>query len=133
MLFRKAENKLLNPIKRTIYIPKKFVGIDLLESGYSALAEYSMLNAPNVKCYATEKISQWNDVMTNSLQDSQVQVAVEMLILYLISNKNTRLCMSAQLVVTQRMDKILTDLVKKMGTETVTIVLPLLLWKLKGV
>lgn len=78
MLFRKAENKLLNPIKRTIYIPKKFVGIDLLESGYSALAEYSMLNAPNVKCYATEKISQWNDVMTNSLQDSQVQVAVEM-------------------------------------------------------
>lgn len=78
MLFRKAENKLLNPIKRTIYIPKKFVGIDLLESGYSALAEYSMLNAPNVKCYATEKISQWNDVMTNSLQDSRVQVAVEM-------------------------------------------------------
>lgn len=78
MLFRKAENKLLNPIKRTIYIPKKFVGIDLLESGYSALAEYSMLNAPNIKCYATEKISQWNDVMTNSLQDSQVQVAVEM-------------------------------------------------------
>lgn len=53
MLFRKAENKLLNPIKRTIYIPKKFVGIDLLESGYSALAEYSMLNAPNVKCAAT--------------------------------------------------------------------------------
>lgn len=41
--------------------------------------------------------------------------------------------MSAQLVVTQRIDKILTDLVKKMGTETVTIVLPLLLWKLKGV
>ena len=78
MLFRKAENKLLNPIKRTIYIPKKFVGIDLLESGYSALAEYSMLNAPNVKCYATEKISQWNDVMTISLQDSRVQVAVEM-------------------------------------------------------
>lgn len=78
MLFRKAENKLLNPIKRTIYIPKKFVGIDLLESGYSALAEYSMLNAPNVKCYATEKISQWNDAMTNSLQDSRVQVAVEM-------------------------------------------------------
>ena len=30
--------------------------------------------------------------------------------------------MSAQLVVTQRMDKILTDLVKKMGTETVTTV-----------
>ena len=78
VLFQKAEEKLLNPIKRTVYIPKEFVGTDLLESGYSALAEYSMLNAPNVRCYAAERISQWKDVMTNSLHDSQVQVAVEM-------------------------------------------------------
>ena len=69
---------MLNPIKRTVYIPKEFVGTALLESGYSALAECSMLNAPNVKYYATERISQWKDVMTNRLQDSQVQVAVEM-------------------------------------------------------
>ena len=69
---------MLNPIKRTVYIPKEFVGTDLLESGYSALAEYSMLNAPNVRCYAAERISQWKDVMSNSLQNSQVQVAVEM-------------------------------------------------------
>ena len=37
-LFQKAGDKLLNPIKRTVYIPKKYVGTDLLESGYSALA-----------------------------------------------------------------------------------------------
>lgn len=78
MLFRKAEGKLLNPVKRTVYVPEKVVGTDLLESGYSALAEYSMLNAPNVRCYATEKISQWKEVMTNNLQDSQMQVEVEM-------------------------------------------------------
>lgn len=78
ILFQKAGDKLLNPIKRTVYIPKEFVGTALLESGYSALAECSMLNAPNVKYYATERISQWKDVMTNRLQDSQVQVAVEM-------------------------------------------------------
>ena len=77
-LFQKAGDKLLNPVKRTVYIPKELVGTDLLESGYSALAEYSMLNAPNVRCYAAERISQWKDVMTNSLQNSQVQVAVEM-------------------------------------------------------
>ncbi|WNV59420.1 hypothetical protein RJD28_08140 [Oscillospiraceae bacterium NTUH-002-81] len=77
-LFQKAGDKLLNPIKRTVYIPEELVGTELLESGYSALAECSMLNAPNVKYYATERISQWKDVMTNSLQDSQVQVAVEM-------------------------------------------------------
>lgn len=78
ILFQKAGDKLLNPIKRTVYILKEFVRTDLPESGYSALAEYSMLNAPNVRCYAAERISQWKDVMTNSLQNSQVQVAVEM-------------------------------------------------------
>ena len=77
-LFQKAGDKLLNPIKRTVYIPKKYVGIDLLESGYSALAEYSMLNEPNVRSYAAERISQWKDFTTNSLQNSKVQVAVEM-------------------------------------------------------
>ena len=75
MLFQKTGDTLLNPVKRTVYIPKELVGTDLLESGYSALAEYSM---PNVRCYAAERISQWKDVMTNSLQNSQVQVAVEM-------------------------------------------------------
>ena len=78
MLFQKTGDTLLNPVKRTVYIPKELVGTELLESGYSALAEYSMLNTPNVRCYAAERISQWKDVMTNSLQDSQVQVAVEM-------------------------------------------------------
>lgn len=78
ILFQKAKDKLLNPIKRTVYIPKEFVGVDLLESGYSALAEYSMLNAPIVKCYAAERISRWNGVMTNGLQSSKAQVAVEM-------------------------------------------------------
>lgn len=77
-LFQKAGDKLLNPIKRTVYIPKEYVRTDLLESGYSALAEYSMLNKPNVRSYAAERISQWKDVTTNSLQNSRVQVAVEM-------------------------------------------------------
>lgn len=78
MLFQKTGDTLLNPVKRTVYIPKELVGTELLESGYSALAEYSMLNTPNVRCYAAERISQWKDVMSNSLQNSQVQVAVEM-------------------------------------------------------
>lgn len=78
ILFQKAGDKLLNPVKRTVYLPKEFVETDLLESGYSALAEYSMLNTPNVKCYASERISQWKDVMSNRLQNSQAQVAVEM-------------------------------------------------------
>ena len=77
-LFQKVQKKLISPVKRTVYIPKEFVKSELLESGYSALAEYSMLNAPNVTCFATEKISQWKGILTNNLQDSQTQVAVEM-------------------------------------------------------
>ncbi len=77
-LFYKAEKVLLNPVKRTVYIPCEKEKTELLESGYSALAEYSMLNVPNVRCYASEKISQWNDCMTKDLQDSGSQVAVEM-------------------------------------------------------
>ena len=77
-LFQKAEKQLINPVKRTVYVSKESVGAKLLRSGYSALAEYSMLNAPSVECYAAEKISQWNEVTTNSLQDSKTQAAVEM-------------------------------------------------------
>ena len=77
-LFYKAEKVLLNPVKRTVYVPCEEVKSELLESGYFALAEYSMLNAPSVRCYASEKISQWNDCMTKDLQDSNSQVAVEM-------------------------------------------------------
>ena len=77
-LFYKAEKVLLNPVKRTVYVPCEEVKNELLESGYSALAEYSMLNTPGVWCYASERISQWNDCMTKDLQDSNSQVAVEM-------------------------------------------------------
>ena len=73
-----SEKVLLNPVKRTVYVPCEEVKNELLESGYSALAEYSMLNAPGVWCYASERISQWNDCMTKDLQDSNSQVAVEM-------------------------------------------------------
>lgn len=77
-LFYRVENLLLNPVKKTIYVPKKMVGIELQESNYSALAEYSMLNAPNVCYYASDGISQWNSCMTKNLLDSDSQVAIEM-------------------------------------------------------
>lgn len=77
-LFHRAEKDLLNPVKRTVYVPEKKMETIMLESGYSALAEYSMLNAPGVRCYASAKISQWNSCMTRDLQDSNSQVAIEM-------------------------------------------------------
>lgn len=77
-LFQNAKNHLLNPIKRTIYIPKESVENDLLKSGYSALSEYSMLNPSKINFFATNKISKWNNIAENYLQDSQTQVALEL-------------------------------------------------------
>ena len=37
-----------------------------------------MLDAPNIKCYSSEKISKWKGSATNTLHDSKMQVAVEM-------------------------------------------------------
>ena len=51
---------------------------ELLESGYFALAHYTMLNVPQIKCFAIDSISRWKDVMTNNLLDSENQMAVEM-------------------------------------------------------
>ena len=59
-LFQKAGDKLLNPIKRTVYIPKELVGTELLESGYSALAEYSMLNRSEERRVGKECRSRWS-------------------------------------------------------------------------
>lgn len=77
-LFERTQQKLLNPVKKTVYIPKTCVTSELLESGYFALAHYTMLNVPQIKCFATDSISRWKDVMTNNLLDSENQMAVEM-------------------------------------------------------
>ena len=77
-LFQKAKGKLLNPVKRTIYVTEGLIGTELLKSGYSALSEYSMLNMPNVQCFASDSISKWQKNATNTLQDSKTQVAVEL-------------------------------------------------------
>ena len=50
----------------------------LLKSGYTALAGYSMLNEPNVICYAADSISRWDDIATKKLQDGRTQAAVEL-------------------------------------------------------
>ena len=78
LLFQKAKGKLLNPVKRTVYVTEGLIGTELLKSGYSALAEYSMLNMPNVQCFASDSISKWQKNTTNTLQDSKTQVAVEL-------------------------------------------------------
>ena len=49
----------------------------LLLSGYSALAEYTMLNAPSVECFAADSIAEWEKSSSVRLQNSNDQNAIE--------------------------------------------------------
>ncbi|MBQ9416662.1 MAG: MarR family transcriptional regulator [Clostridia bacterium] len=77
-LFEEARRYLMNPVKRTVYVPKKDVKGRALFGGYSALSEYSMLNPPAVECYATDSISRWDKSMSGTLQNENDQCAVEL-------------------------------------------------------
>ena len=77
-LFKKAHDNFQNPVKRIVYIPLEQIQDRLLKSGYTALAGYSMLNEPNVVCYAADSISRWDSVAIKKLQNGQTQAAVEL-------------------------------------------------------
>ena len=76
--FNLQSRKLLDPVKRTVYLPKDSVKAEWLESGYLALAEYSTAETRRrLAAYATNKAVP-NALLTSRLQDSRSQVAVEL-------------------------------------------------------
>ncbi len=77
-LFEAANDHLMNPVKRTVYVPKAEIKENLLVSGYEALSEYSMMNPPAVGCFASESITAWGKSATGKLQNSEDQCAVEL-------------------------------------------------------
>lgn len=76
-LFSVAKSYLCNPVKRRIYVPKTEMKDKLLMSGYSALAEYSILNPPAVYCFAADSVAMWENKSSRKLQNSDEQFAVE--------------------------------------------------------
>ena len=64
-------------MKKTVYVLKGEVPAASPVSGETALAEYTMLNPPNVKCYAASSISKWNATLSNSIYSLEEQAAVE--------------------------------------------------------
>lgn len=77
-LFQKARISFQNPVKKTVYVQTEQICETLLKSGYTALSGYSMLNEPEVSCYAADSISRWDGIATKKLRDGQTQVAVEL-------------------------------------------------------
>ena len=76
-LFTAAEHRMLSPVKRTIYVPKAAINTELPLSGYSALAEYTMINPPAATCAAAGSVSAWEKLSTGRLQDPKDQYEIE--------------------------------------------------------
>ena len=77
-LFSLAKERMRNPVKRIIYVPKAEICAELPLSGYSALSEYTMINPPAVKCLAADSISKWEKMSSGRLQNADDQCAVEL-------------------------------------------------------
>lgn len=74
-LFRRIQPQLINPVKRTIYIPREKVPSQCKLAGFSAMAHYSLLNEPEVPCYAADVGMKLTGAAT--LADTQTQATVE--------------------------------------------------------
>lgn len=77
-LFNFAKSYFCDPVKRTIYVPKTELKEKLLMSGYSALAEYSMINPPAMYCLAADSVAMWKNTSSRKLLNSDKQYSVEL-------------------------------------------------------
>ncbi len=76
-LYERAKPYLLNPIKRTVYIPTDKVDKSLRYAGDSALSIASMLNPPRIQCFAAASDETWKSDVTDLLISEQDQVALQ--------------------------------------------------------
>ena len=77
-LFEKAQPYLINPVKKTAYLPKRLVDANMVAAGELALAEYTLLNQPAVECYALTSFMPWKEQLQEQLFNPQEQVQVEL-------------------------------------------------------
>lgn len=53
-MFERMRPFMIDPVKRRIYIAKEYIPLQCCLAGYSAMAHYTMLNAPALACYAAD-------------------------------------------------------------------------------
>ncbi len=75
-LFEKARPYLFNPVRKRVYIQKTDVKVVMPLAGLSALSENSMLNPPELLCFASEGLGDIS--VTETLINSASQVEVEL-------------------------------------------------------
>lgn len=74
-MFSRMRPLLINPVKRKIYIAREKVPANCPLAGFSAMAQYSMLNVPAVSCYAADGHAKLTGAST--LIDEREQAEVE--------------------------------------------------------
>lgn len=77
-LFLEAKSRMIQPVKRTIYVPKERIEKTPVFSGISALSQYVPMDPPMVTCLASGSISAWEKSSTGSLIDPVDQYEVEL-------------------------------------------------------
>lgn len=77
-LFEQMKTWTINPVRKSIYIPKNQVETDMLKAGYTALAEKSMLNPSPILSYAAESEKAHALESTTQLLDTDRQVQLQL-------------------------------------------------------
>ena len=75
-MFDRMRPMLIDPVKRRIYIALDNLPAQLCMAGFSAMAHYSMLNAPQLSCYAAdvgEKLT-GAATLTNAVEQAEVEI-----------------------------------------------------------
>lgn len=75
-LFRQMLPYLIDPVKRRIYLQKDLVPDGCKLAGFSAMAQYSMLNEPAVPCYAADVSAKLTGMPTLLNAETQVEIEI---------------------------------------------------------
>jgi hypothetical protein len=76
-LYRKMKLFLINPVRKRIYVAKKATLPMMLLAGESALSELSMLNPPELRCFAIASAAAKELQGSENLLDADNQLCVE--------------------------------------------------------
>ena len=75
-MYKRMQPLLIDPIKRRIYIALDNLPAQLCRAGFSAMAHYSMLNAPTLACYAAGVGEKLTGAATLSNAEEQAEVEI---------------------------------------------------------
>ena len=77
-LFENCKKYLTNPIKHEGYLSKENIDETFYVAGDDALSQFSMLNPPNMSCYAVLNNEKWRNLLRDDIYDRENDVKVQL-------------------------------------------------------